>query len=73
MDSQNASHFRFSAGDVKPMENANRANGLPVRCVKYLHRLLEMKSVFLSACESSPQRDHFAEERTLNSSVHKSA
>ncbi len=55
------------------MNNANRANGLPVRCVKYLHWLLEMKSVFLSACESSPTGIDFVEERTLNSSVHKSA
>ena len=29
-----ASHLRFSTGDVKPMEGANRAYGLPVRCVK---------------------------------------
>ncbi len=33
-ESQNASIFRFSAGDVSPVFNTNRAYGLPVRCVK---------------------------------------
>jgi len=41
--SPNASHFNFRSGNVNPMNNTNRANGLPVRCVKYLHRCREKR------------------------------
>ncbi len=34
--SANASHLNFNASNVNPLNSTNRANGLPVRCVKYL-------------------------------------
>ena len=35
--SANASNLNFRATNVNPLNSNNRANGLPVRCVKYLH------------------------------------
>jgi len=31
-----ASHLAFGSGDVHPLNNANRANALSVRCVQHL-------------------------------------
>lgn len=33
----NASHLAFGSGEVNPLNTANRANALSVRCVQHLH------------------------------------
>ena len=32
----NASHLAYGSGDLHPLNNANRANALSVRCVQHL-------------------------------------
>ena len=35
---RNAGNLYFNSGNVNPLNNTNRANGLSVRCVQHLHR-----------------------------------
>ena len=36
----NAGNLNFNSGNVNPLNNTNRANGLSVRCVQHLPELL---------------------------------